>query len=163
MEILRNASVIGILFLFLTAGSQTQAAECRQTTTVVNSAKSMQINTAVGGHVSIHVVGFPTEAGKSRFNSEQDFLSTFTKWRAGNGIPSPTPKTCGGGSGGQMDCVRADKLGITSASVCDQVDNQGNCTAQHEIEPVKIAFRYAKSQGLWILNTSYPSMNDNCQ
>ena len=149
---------------FFGLASSAQAADCRATVSVVNSAASVQANTTALGHVALHVTGNPTEAGKSRFTSAANFTSAFTAWK--NGGTTPSPKVCGGSNSTVMDCVTASRVGITTANVCDTVDAQGNCTAQRTITPVKVAFRYAKSQpgsgGVWILNTAYPSANDNC-
>src|SRR5688500_1837305 len=75
------------------------AAECRATKSVKDSAASVSANTAAGGHVSIHVKGNKTEAGKSQFQSEADYKSAWTAWVNYTGPKGPTPKVCGGGGG----------------------------------------------------------------
>lgn len=147
----------------LLATTTAEAAECRKTDAVEKSAESLSKNTSAGGHVSIHVKGQTTEATKSQFNSEGDFTSAWSAWAAYSGNKGPTPKTCGGGTGTVMDCVPADRVNINAGYVCDEVNGSGRCTRGHNIQPVKVAFRYAKSGGKWILNTAYPSVNDNCQ
>jgi len=150
----------------LLAASGAQAAECRATSSVDSSAASVAANTKAGGHVSIHVAGNPTEAGKSMFQSEADFKSSFKKWKDHTGAKGPKPKTCGGSGGSQMDCVPADLVGIATASTCDAVGGNGQCTAMTPFIPARVAFRYLNAKetgGKWILNTAYPSKNDDCQ
>jgi len=148
------------------AGSTTAwAADCRDTKTVDDSAASLQANADAGGHVSIHVKGQKTEAGKSQFASAQDFVNSFNTWRAQTKNPKPAPKTCGGKGGSQNDCVDAKLVGITSATVCKKVDKSGACTEEQKITPKKVGFWYANSKGTagkWIVNTAYPSVNANC-
>jgi hypothetical protein len=149
----------------LLAASGAQAAECRATTSVDASAASVAANTKDKGHVSIHVAGYPTEAGKSMFQSEADFTASFKKWKNHTGAKGPKPKVCGG-SGSQMDCVAADLVGIVTASTCDAVGADGRCTAMTPFIPEKVAFRYLNSKDTgskWILNTAYPSKNSDCQ
>lgn len=143
------------------------AADCKKTSSVTQSAASLQANTSAGGHVSIHVEGQKTEAGKSQFLSEADFQAAWNAWAAYAGPKGPDPKTCGGGSSTIMDCVPANLVGMSGENkgyVCDAVDANGKCLKGHFITPVKVAFRYAKnSKGSWILNTAYPSVNESCQ
>lgn len=140
------------------------AAACRVTQTVVDSAASIQANNQNGGHVSIHIAGQATQVNKTQFASENAFTNAFNLWRQGGTTPSP--KTCGGGNQSQKDCVAASRVGITSAQVCEAVDQRGNCTRTRAITPTKVGFWYAKngsgSGGVWILNTAYPSENDDC-
>lgn len=162
---LKIACASAALALLMTA-QPAWSAQCRATPAVINSAASIPANTAAGGHVSIHIAGNPTQADKSQFNTVADFNTAWTAWRQyggpfTNGMPEP--KNCGGGAGGLMDCVNAATLGIAAATVCDAVDAAGACTQRHDIVPVKVAFRYSKSNGLWILNTAYPSVNGDCQ
>jgi hypothetical protein len=161
----RNGSWLASTFaaVALLATTGVEAAECRKTSSVDTSAGSVGANTDAGGHVSIHVKGQKTEATKSQFNSEAAFTSAWAAWAEYSGNKGPTPKTCGGGNSGMMDCVSASLLNVTAGYVCDEVDGSGNCTRGHKITPSKVAFRYAKSGGKWILNTAYPSVNDNCQ
>lgn len=150
-----------LLLVLLCASTAAPAAECRKTANVVESAQSVAKNTEKGGHVSIHVKGQKTEAGKSQFHSESDFTSAFTKWK-NDTTNRPTPKNCGGSNAGVMDCVKASDVGISSAIVCNSVGSDQKCTSTTNITPEKVAFRYAKSSGKWILNTAYPSKNDSC-
>lgn len=161
------AHSIGIVLAFSALGiaAGAQAGDCRDSKSVVKSATSLAANKDAGGHVAIHVAGNPTEVGKSQFQTEKDFTSSFTKWRE-DVKKLPTPKTCGANTSGVMDCVKADVVGITTAIVCDAVDPKTKlCTKQSTITPVRVAFRYANSKetgSVWILNTAYPSRNDSC-
>lgn len=151
--------------VFLLAASAAQAAQCRKTPNVENSAQSVAANTAAGGHVSIHVDGYPTEVGKSMFRNEADFTNAFTEWSNYSGHKGPDPKTCGGGGGSLMDCVPADIVGLDHGAICDAVGPNGVCTKQTNFKPVKVAFRYlnnADTKGKWILNSAYPSQHDSC-
>jgi hypothetical protein len=160
---MKRIFIVTVVATIVAAGSA-HAAECRATKGVLDSAASLSANTAAGGHVSIHVVGQKTESGKSEFLSEADFRKAFTAWQSYTPPPSLVPKTCGGGSTGLMDCVPATGLAITKGSVCNTVDAAGTCTSTKSITPAKVAFRYAKNgKGIWILNTSYPSVNSDCQ
>lgn len=159
--IYRVFKIASVLFALLFASTSASAKNCRETSTVVESAESLAKNTAKGGHVSIHVKGKKTEAGKSQFDSEADFTNAFTLWK-NDLTKSPKPKNCGGSNEGLMDCVSASKVDISSAVVCNSVDANENCTDTTKITPEKVAFRYAKSAGKWILNTAYPSVNDKC-
>lgn len=153
---------LAIAIVFGSSGAW--AAQCRATASVTNSAASVEANTLADGHVSIHIRGNPTEAGKSQFNSAANFTAAWANWAAYSGPKGPDPKICGGSGGTMMDCVGADVAGINAAYVCDTVNDAGNCTSGHNIVPVKVAFRYSKNRkGVWILNTAYPSVNDNCQ
>jgi len=157
----RVFKIASVLFALLFASTSASAKDCRQTITVVESAESLAKNTAKGGHVSIHVKGQKTEARKSQFDSEADFTNAFTLWK-NDATRSPKPKNCGGKDEGLMDCVSASKVGISSAVVCNSVNANRYCTDTTKITPEKVAFRYAKSSGKWILNTAYPSVNSNC-
>lgn len=158
---------LALVACVLLGSTTSHAAECRKTSSVDKSATSLQANTDAGGHVSIHVMGQKTEAGKSQFLSEADFLSAWGAWSGYSGPKGPDPKTCGSSSSTIMDCVPADLVGMGGKNkgyVCDAVDSNGKCLKGHYITPVKVAFRYAKnSKGVWILNTAYPSLNDSCQ
>jgi hypothetical protein len=160
---IRNMLVGGAVAALLVLAGHAQAAACKVTQSVVNSAASLQANATAGGHVSIHIQGQPTEAGKSQFTGWTAFNGAFTTWSNHTGPKGPTPKTCGGGSAGVMDCVDASLVNITAGIRCDAVDRAGHCTQETPIAPVKVAFRYAKSKGVWIINTSYPSENSSCQ
>ena len=147
------------------------AKDCRISEFVDASAKSLAANTQAGGHVSIHVKGQKTQDGKSQFASEKEFVDAFAKWKAGVTKPSPVPKPCGGKAGSQNDCVPAEKLGITDATVCEKADAQGKCTKEKSIKPKGVGFWYKNSPGtlkkggtagIWILNTAYPSEKANC-
>lgn len=151
----------GLFLTLFTISTTISAKDCRETPSVVESAQSLAKNTEKGGHVSIHVKGQKTEAGKSQFNSEADFTSAFTSWK-NDTTNSPTPKNCGGSNAGVMDCVTASKVGISSAIVCNAVGSDKKCTSTTNITPEKVAFRYAKSNGKWILNTAYPTTNSSC-
>ncbi len=157
------ALLLGSATMHLTA----QAGDCRVTSKVVDSAASVTANTTAGGHVAMHVKGKPTEVGKSQFNTEADFTAAFKAWKTAKAGESgnPAAKVCGGSAATSMDCVPAKTVGITSAVVCTAV-TAGACTTTSAIVPIKVAFRYAKSgtgsNGVWILNTAYPSMNADC-
>lgn len=157
----RFAILLAITMVFGSSGAW--AAQCRVTPAVTNSAAGVAANTEAGGHVSIHIKGNPTETGKSQFNTAVNFTTAWTTWAVYPGPQGPDPKICGGGGGSMMDCVGADVAGINAAYVCDTVNAAGNCTSGHDIAPIKVAFRYSKNGGLWILNTAYPSVNADCQ
>ncbi len=164
-----KASLLFALILFMFGWPRLgQAEDCRNTDKVVASAASVQANINLKGHVFMHVEGYKTEQGKTLFNSQNDFTSAFARWRTATGGRSgnPKPTTCGGGNSGDMDCVPAENLKITSARICTQVSAAGACTASKKIKPTRVAFRYAKngkgSNGVWILNTAYPTANNNC-
>jgi hypothetical protein len=161
-----NASCLAIAVATLFCTASAHAAECRVTSSVEASATSVQANTDAGGHVSIHVRGNKTEAGKSQFQSGANFTSAFQQWSAYSGPKGPTPKPCGGGDKGVMDCVPASLVGMgaNSGYVCQEVDDKGKCTRGYNFTPTKVAFRYAKNdKGKWILNTAYPTTNNSCQ
>ena len=161
----------GMLICILLANINiAEGAECRKTTSVQDSIKSFDANSAAGGHVWIHVYGVrrPPSASdtqvkdKSMFRSEAEFRTAWTRWVA-DGNPNPTPKKCGT-AGNLKDCVSATKLGITKAYKCTKVENY-LCTAYKEFDPVKVAFNYynsASTKNKWIMNTAYPSENMNC-
>lgn len=145
------------------------AAECRETKSVLESAQSIQKNKDSGGHIAMHFVGHDTEAGKSQYNTFADFQTVWQAWQNYT-RDRPKPKTCGSSTRDTMDCVKAEYVGLNAAYVCDEVDSPkgkkvGPCKAGHEIVPQAVAFRYAKSSvnDKWILNTTYPSVNLDCQ
>jgi hypothetical protein len=154
-------TLLAVTFMF--GSSSILAAACRVTNGVTNSTASIAANTGAGGHVSMHIKGNATEATKSQFNTFADFTTSWNNWVSYAGHAGPNPKVCGGSGGSQMDCVSANIAGINAAYVCDTVAANGSCTVGHNIVPVAVAFRYAQSNGVWMLNTAYPSVNLNCQ
>ena len=163
MQQIKHILFGSIVTLALVITNHVQAVECRSATGVVSSAKSVKANTDLGGHVSIHVAGYPTETNKTRFNSEADFVNAFNNWKNDKSNKLPVPKVCGGANATLMDCVPADRVKISVGNVCTSVDAKGNCSTSKKISPEKVAFRYAKNEkGVWILNTAYPSQNSSC-
>lgn len=158
---------LGACALLTIAGAQ--AAECRATKSVIDSTADQATNTAMGGHVSIHIAGQKTEAGKSQYANWAQFQALFQQWQANGDGKSPKPKTCGGSGGSQNDCIAIDRLGGwkgTKATVCKKVDADGNCTQSQNITVKAVAFGYynnsVETKGKWIMNTSYPSANADC-
>ncbi|ELX09335.1 hypothetical protein Jab_2c14010 [Janthinobacterium sp. HH01] len=147
----------------LAAGAH--AGECRLSSSVDKSADSVAENTEAGGHVSTHIVGDKTEAGKTQFDTAASFTSAFATWKSATtgkgGVPAP--KTCGGAAKTQQDCVPAKAVKVKSATKCLAVDKSGMCTNSESITPGWVSFRYAHNKkGVWILNTAYPSANAKC-
>ncbi|MQP65661.1 hypothetical protein GE253_09945 [Niveispirillum sp. SYP-B3756] len=160
------------LMLCITSGAQ--AKDCRITDSVTASVKSLADNKNMGGHVSIHIVGQPTEVGKSRFATWKQFTDLFSKWKTVNDGKKPAPADCGGAGGSKSECVPIDRLGGwqgTKASICTAVDANGACTASQNITVLAVNFGYYNSSqkvkdggtaGKWIMNTAYPSANADC-
>lgn len=141
------------------------AGECRTSGSVDQSADSVDANTSAGGHVSIHITGSPTEAGKTQFDTATSFTSAFAAWKGATtgkkGVPDP--KVCGAAARTRQDCVPAATVNVTTATRCADVDAQGMCTNSESITPTRVSFRYAhNNKGVWILNTAYPSTNADC-
>jgi hypothetical protein len=161
---MRHALIITVMLL---AGCATATAEeCRIKDSIVKSAASLKANTTAGGHVSIHVKGQPTEAGKSQFDSEKVFVGAFKAWEK-MAKPKPEPKECQVKPPNVKDCVPASELKITTAWECTAVGKDGKCTKDglKKITPKTVGFWYAntkESKGKWILNTAYPSVNEDC-
>ena len=152
-----------VLFL---VSSVTTAKECRHTPSVMQSAELVK-NAQMGGHVWIHVYGLKAPVtktdqqavGKTMFTSPDDYFdawTTFGKLETGTKLSN-----CGGSNRAQRDCIPAAVLGISKAYVCTSAEG-GLCNAVQSIKPLMVAFWYAKSNGKWILNTSYPSSHPNC-
>lgn len=142
------------------------AQECRTKDTIVKSAASLSANTTAGGHVSIHVKGQKTEVGKSMFDSEKAFVDAFKAWEK-TANPKPAPNKCQVKPPNVKDCVPAAEIKITTAWECTAVGKDGKCTKEglKAIKPKTVGFWYANtkdSKGKWILNTAYPSINDDC-
>ena len=101
--------------------------QCRLIDSVEGSTKSMQENSARGGHVWKHIaylgskptkVGrMESQLGKTMFASEKDFLKA---WKAYKTMPLGNPTKCGVKKDGQKfnDCVYAKDVEITKAYVC---------------------------------------------
>ncbi|PTU65688.1 hypothetical protein DB032_12440 [Chromobacterium sp. Panama] len=165
-----SGAALTALTLCLLSAAPAQAADCRVTPDVNASVKSMADNTAMEGHVSIHIHGQPTQAGKSQFDSWDQFKAAFTTWQGYPGPKGPKPAICGTRAA-ESDCVPEGTLypkGWPGAlpSTCKEVNAAGVCTLSIPFpagQPIFLSFRYAKnSKGKWILNTAYPSLNSNC-
>lgn len=160
---------LSALAFCLFSATPSLAAECRVTENVKASVKSMADNTAMEGHVSIHIRGQPTQAGKSQFDSWDQFKAAFTTWQSYPGPKGPKPAVCGTRAA-ESDCVPESTIypnGWPGArpSTCKQVNAAGACTQSTPFpagEPIYLSFRYANNKGKWILNTAYPSLNSNC-
>ena len=158
--------------LLLIGTNTANGGECRVTQTVVNSATGTQQNSDAGGHIWKHIDGLRakprgatgTQEGKTLFENEADFNTAWTNWK-GMANAKPTPKKCGTHAT-ETDCVSAEEVGIDSAFKCTRVDDTtGLCTRTDPVQPIKVAFRYAKNgdtKNKWILMTAYPSENSNC-
>lgn len=164
-------AALAALVLCLISAAPAQAAECRATADVNASVKSMADNTAMEGHISIHIRGQPTEAGKSQFDSWDQFKGTFTTWKGYPGPKGPTPAKCGTRPA-ESDCVPVSAIYPggwpgTLPTTCQTVNAATKlCTQSQPFpagQPIYLSFRYSKnSKGKWIMNTAYPSLNSNC-
>jgi hypothetical protein len=96
--------------------------ECRTSKTVVASAKSVDDNTAAGGHIWQHIRGLKsrpkgaekseTQYDKTLFASERDYQSAWDAFQTGE-FKYLTPYQCKGKPKGQaVDCVLAADIDV---------------------------------------------------
>ena len=144
----------------------TSGKECRTSSTVQASAKSVAENSKDGGHIWQHVRGLSsrpkgaqkseTQLQKTLFASETDYKNA---WAAFLSLDLRNPQECKGKQHGQtVDCVLAKDIGVRTAYKCTAVEKNTNlCTTENTTSPVYVEFWYAQKGGKWVLNTAYPS------
>lgn len=138
------------------------AAECRLTKSVTDSAANLETNSSMGGELKRAIKAHHTEAGAYQFTSYEDFKSAWLAWQQHRGFAGPTPKSCDMKNDTYVDCVTVKITGTKDAYICDQY-YLDKCMHGHHTKPIKIAFQYQKNaNGIWILNSAYPSIHDNC-
>jgi hypothetical protein len=159
----------------LLACSAHAAGPCAAMKSIVASSVSDAANRAAGGkksqggHVGLHMrdarsplpkSGAKSQLGKSAFADWDAFTTAFGTWRTAAG----KHVECGS-NGSQKDIVDAASVGITEGWTCAKAGKDGICTQWDPFEPVKVCFWYANAQstgGTWLLNTAYPSRNEDC-
>ena len=141
--------------------------ECRASKTVKESAKSVDNNSAAGGHIWQHICGLKsrpkgaknseTQEGRTLFASEHDYQKAWQRFQSGS-FDYLTPYQCYVKPKGQaVDCVLAADIGVKTAYKCTAVDKNKICTMDKPIEVTYVEFWYAQKKGKWVLNTVYPS------
>lgn len=151
------------------------ASPCAAMKSIVASSVSDAANRAAGGqkseggHVGLHMrdarsplpkSGVQSQFGKSAFADWTTFKTAFDTWRTATG----KHVECGG-SGSQKDIVDAASVGVTEGWTCAEAGKDGICTDWRRFEPVTVCFWYANAKstaGTWLLNTAYPSRNEDC-
>jgi hypothetical protein len=159
--------------------------ECRSVKTVTASAAGWKQNLALLGHIHKHIKDLRTEVGKTQFASETELKTAFTAWQNRHLDPNKKfkAKTCNVNGGG-MDCVLASDVGITQGYRCtslkqpeqklnkqqqkalEKTEGEGEfCATWDQFTPTHVGFNYAwegEKKKQWILNTAYPSEDENC-
>lgn len=184
MDYAQHWSLISFLLVAFIAhvvvGPRGQGPEmCRKKQVVQNSMESLDKNVQLGGHVWIHVYGEhdrpskekPVAWEKSMFRNAQELGRIWMAWVQSddrtNAICSKTTET-------YQECVPIGRLAnahVTKMYKCTDVQSNVCVSNDGDRDIVAVRFSYAfktvgkkkgkKSQ--WILNTAYPSENDNCQ
>jgi hypothetical protein len=144
-----------------------EAKECRETAKqVIHSTVSDSQNETDGGHVSRHVVGYPTEKDNTQFMKWADFTTAFAglrKAKIKNAANCPAD-----GSGTRIDCIDAKTAGVTDAQKCKATDSKQGCAKTPKptsFTPKIVVFRYlnnASTKNEWIVHTAYPSEDSTC-
>ena len=163
-------------FTLLAAAPILEAAPCASNANVVASTVSDSANRSAGGkggHVGLHMKdgnppwppsGAQSQIDKSVFENWGKFKSAFDTWKAN----TTKPHVNCGTSGGPKDIVDAALVGITKGWKCTAADGNGKCTTWQQFTPTKVCFWYYNApgsggtSGKWLLNTAYPSLNENC-
>ena len=145
--------------------------ECRTSETVKESAKSVDDNSAAGGHIWQHICGLKsrpkgaekseTQYEKTLFASEYDYQRAWHRFQSGN-FDYLTPYQCNVKPKGQtVDCVLAADVEVKTAYECTAVDKETKLCIEYRETDVKfVEFWYAQKNGKWVLNTAYPSGSD---
>ena len=176
------AAVSGLLAACIATSAT--AAACRDTKNVKDSTASAAKNQDAGGkggHVNLHMKnatsplppsGDQSQLKKTAFKDWATFKKAFDTWAGGKVKPGDImigPKTCGGSSGSQKDCIKASAIGVTEAWTCKAVNDKGICTDWTKLSgELYVGFWYANSPGAsgtggkWLVNTAYPSTNSDC-
>ncbi|AJC45626.1 hypothetical protein [Xanthomonas sacchari] len=150
-----------------------QAKTCTAVDNIVASTASDTANRdagGTGGHFGLHMQnattplppsGAQSQLGKSAFANWATFQGAFNNWAAAK---TGKHAECGT-SGGKRDIADAATVGVTSGWKCTAVGKNNICTEWTEFTPVKVCFWYANTRttnGKWLLNTAYPSLNADC-
>ena len=160
-----TACLLATLYLFQL--STAQDPDCRNVSTVINSAADPQTNVNAGGHIWQHINGLsakPTRAAsgatqndKSLFNSENDFTNAYSAARGltmGSFVKCPAS----GAQGTKADSILASSIGVITARRCTSVTSGGLCSAStsHNMMGRNVIFCYKYVNSQWIMNTAYP-------
>ncbi|MRG93417.1 hypothetical protein [Polyangium spumosum] len=141
----------GVLLFSLMSGSASAAA-CRDLDSVKQSADPSR-NTAMGGHLTQHILGMrpppgTSQVGKTLFSERGKFELA---WRVYMNTVT-NPRTCSG-----RGVIQVFDLGFPiDAFSCRRADGNGQCTdwASYHATQVSVAFLFVN--GSWILNTAFP-------
>ena len=168
---MESKSIFFLVFLInLLTVAFVSGKECRTSGTVKDSAKSVDDNSAAGGHIWQHIRGLKsrpkgaekseTQDGKTLFASERDYQKAWQKFQSGT-FKYLKPYQCKVKPQGQaVDCVLAADIEVNTAYKCTAVDKNKVCTTDERTKVKYVEFWYAKQNGKWVLNTAYPSGSD---
>jgi len=161
------------------------ANECRGLAEVTKSAAGWKENLKLGGHIHKHIRNQRTETGKTQFADETTLVKAFATWQGIKLDPNKSfkAKTCMVAGGG-LDCLPLttnQDFGVTVGYKCLKLkQNEEKITKQQKellvktegegdycaedkwFKPTHVGFNYAKVNKVWILNTAYPSEDENC-
>ena len=166
---MESKSIFFLVFLInLLTVAFVSGKECRTSGTVKDSAKSVDDNSAAGGHIWQHIRGLKsrpkgaekseTQYEKTLFASEGDYQRAWQRFQSGN-FDYLTPYQCNVKPKGQaVDCVLAADINVNTAYECTAVDKKTKlCIEDRETDVKFVEFWYAQKNGKWVLNTAYPS------
>ena len=171
-----------VAFIAVLTIGPTSGAQCREMKPVRESMSGLDKNSALGGHVWIHVFGEkdrpsdkkPTK-DRSMFAKAQDLGELWDAWKKMGGT---TKAKCSMTTASYHDCVPIEKLasaGVTHFYKCETV--AGNVCKKLYKKQLIVAVRFdyvfkkpggkkakskSKSNGQWIVNTAYPTDNNKC-
>lgn len=144
----------------------TQAAQCRNTYSVIQSAKDPQRNVRDGGHIWQHIYGITKPTGASSLDTQlhktlfYDLREYDDAWYYFRGLPGTFKNCPSTGGSNRADIVDSRSIGITDARYCNAVDSYKMCTSApwYTMGSRKVVFcyKYISSTKNWILRTAYP-------
>ena len=164
------AFIIPLLTATLCLIHLSAAEDCRLTASVLNSAKDLQTNVDLGGHLWQHIAGVKarpkgadasdTQNGKFMFPSESAFdqvLANLGKLTSGSfqSCPSDHKKSLGKM---KTDKVLASDLGVQTVVQCSKIDANKVCTETKDVDMTGkyIEFYYLWKNSNWVLRTAFP-------
>ena len=169
-----------VAFIAVLTIGPTSGAQCRKMDPVRDSMSSLDRNSALGGHVWIHVYGEKDRPSdkkpaidKSMFAKAQDLGKLWDLWKEMGG---KTNAKCSLTKNSYHDCVPIEKLasaGVTHFKKCKTVAGNECKELYKQQRIVAVRFDYvfkkpggkkakAKSKGQWIVNTAFPADNKQC-
>ena len=144
--------------------------ECRNLQSVINSARDVQTNVDVGGHLWTQIpsiVSRPqgyninhTQLHQTLFYTEEEFAAAYAKARA---LTTGSFAICPDGGGrDRIDQILASAINVTRAAYCLDVNIINLCASSlgYSVMGIYVTFKYVYCGDQWILRTAYPNLNE---